>query len=217
MATTMVGKPALNRSKYNTSLNLTRRADSQLAGYLWVSHLSMILQSKFGSVELISERAYTFGSVDNVRQYKFEKHFDKQYVPSSRHGVLLNGEPLAVFGSSGGGTGIHDHSAILMNDDIYLAVGNHLACMALQPFKLKWVLQPDETTCFGIYYEPRHSALLSHGELEIARLSTDGKILWHSSGADTFTGEFELHPEYIQVTDFNGKIYRFSYDDGNEI
>ncbi len=182
-----------------------------------ISLLSMILQSKFGAIELINERAYTFGSVDNVRRYKFEKHFDKQYVPSSIHGVLLNGEPLAVFGSSGGGTGIHEHSAILMNDDMYLAVGNHLVCMALQPFKLKWEIQPDEATCFGIYYEPRHSALLLHGELEIVRLSTDGKILWHSSGADIFTGEFELHSEYIQVTDFNGKVYRFSYDNGNEM
>lgn len=177
----------------------------------------MILQSKFGTIELINERAYTFGSVDNVRRYSFEKHLDKEYRPSSIHGILLNGEPLAVFGSSVGGTGIHEHSAILLNDDIYLAVGNHLACMALQPFKLKWETEPDEATCFGIHYEPAHSALLSHGELEIARLSTDGKVLWRSSGADIFTGEFELQLKYIQVADFNGKVYRFSYDTGNEI
>lgn len=183
----------------------------------WLVHLSMTLQSPFGAVELINERAYTFGSVDNVRRYKFEKHFDKEYLSSSIHGVLLNGEPLAVFGSSGGGTGIHEHSALLMNDDLYLAVGNHLVCMALQPFKLKWDIQPDEATCFGICYKPRHSALLSHGELEIVRLSTDGKVLWHSSGADIFTGKFELLPEYIQVIDFNGKVYRFSYDNGYEV
>ncbi len=152
-----------------------------------------------------------------MRRYKFEKHFDKEYVPSPTHGVLLNGEPLVVLGSSGGGTGIHEHSAILLNDDIYLAVGNHLVCMALQPYKLKWETQPDEATCFGIYYEPGHSALLSHGELEIVRLSTDGEILWRSSGADIFTGKFELAPEYIQVTDFNSKVYRFSYDNGDEI
>jgi hypothetical protein len=177
----------------------------------------MIIQGKFGAIELINERAYTFGSVDNVRRYKFEKHFDKEYKPSSIHGVFLNDEPLAVFGSSGGGTGIHEHSAILLNDDLYLAVGNHLLCMTLQPFQLKWETQPDEATLFGIHYDREHSALLSHGELEIARLSTEGKILWCSSGADIFTGKFELQPKYIQVTDFNGKVYRFSYDDGKEV
>lgn len=177
----------------------------------------MILQSKFGAVELINERVYTFGSVDNVRRYIFERHFDKEFRPSSILGVLLNGEPLAVFGSSGGGTGIHEHSAILLNDDLCLAVGNHFVCLTLQPFKLNWAIQPDEATCFGIYYEHTHAALLSHGELEISRLTTDGKILWRSSGADIFTGKFKLHSKYIQVADFNGKVYRFSYDNGKEL
>jgi hypothetical protein len=40
--------------------------------------------------------------------------------------------------------------------------------------------------------------------------------VWSKSGADIFTGGFELLPEYIRVADFKGKIYRFSYADGNE-
>lgn len=48
-------------------------------------------------------------------------------------------------------------------------------------------------TCLGVYFEGRTGALISHGELEIARFSAEGAILWRRPGADIFTGAFALN------------------------
>ena len=61
-------------------------------------------------VEVVNESAYAFGSSDNVRQYPFELDLSDGYRPSSVHGVLIEGEPIAVFGTSGGTTGVHANS-----------------------------------------------------------------------------------------------------------
>ena len=70
---------------------------------------------------------------------------------------------------------------------------------------------------FGIYFDESHSAFISHGELKIVRLSAAGQIVWSESGADIFSEGFALHPQFIEVIDFNGKIYRFRYEDGLSI
>jgi hypothetical protein len=44
--------------------------------------------------------------------------------------------------------------------------------------------------------------LISHGELEIARLAEDGSILWQTSGTDIFSEAFALRPEFIEAVDF---------------
>lgn len=69
-------------------------------------------------------------------------------------------------------------------------------------------------TCFGIYFDEDNSALISHGELKIARLSEVGKILWRQSGADIFSEGFVLHPKFIEVIDFYKQTYWFRYEDG---
>jgi hypothetical protein len=77
-----------------------------------------------------------------------------------------------------------------------------------------WSVKVDSATCFGIYFDENHSAFISHGELEIARLSAVGKIIWRQSGADVFSERFALHPQFIEVIDFNRQTYRFRYEDG---
>lgn len=170
-----------------------------------------------GRIELINEPAYIFGSTDNVRRYGFSKHLDDEYGPTSIHGVLINGEPLAVLGDSGGCSGIHAHSAVFLDDLLLLAVGRHVVCIRPAPFEYRWALQTDSATCFGVHYDKTHHALVSHGELEIARFTKDGLLLWSASGADIFTEGFALGPEFIEVRDFDGRNYRFNYADGNEI
>ena len=53
-----------------------------------------------GVVELLNERAYTFDSADNARKYHFARNFAEGSRPYSIHGIVLDGEPLAVFGAS---------------------------------------------------------------------------------------------------------------------
>ncbi|OQX17128.1 MAG: hypothetical protein BWK76_10575 [Desulfobulbaceae bacterium A2] len=175
----------------------------------------MHIDCSAGHIELVNEPAYTFGSTDNVHRYGFSRHLDREFVPSSVHGVFLNGEPLAVFGDSGGGTAVHAHSAVVVDELLFLAVGCHVVCLRPVPFEFKWALQTDAATCFGVYFDQAHQALISHGELEITRFTEDGMPVWSSSGADIFTEGFTLGPQCIEVRDFEGKAYRFNYVDGS--
>lgn len=80
-----------------------------------------------------------------------------------------------------------------------------------------WSVQVDSATCFGIYFDDARKALNSHGELEIAKISEDGSILWQTSGAEIFSEAFALRPEFIEAVDFNQRSYRFSYVDGQPV
>lgn len=114
-----------------------------------------------------------------------------------------------VFGAGGGCSSVHEHSAVVLGDDLYLAVGDSIVCLDLGKLELVWAASVDPATCFGIHYDSSRDALISHGELEIARVSKDGKVVWASSGADIFSEGLTLESEFIQAIDFNGKVYRF--------
>jgi outer membrane protein assembly factor BamB len=171
----------------------------------------MRIDSDVGEIEVLNEVTYTFGSVDNVRTYPFAKILSA--TPCAVHGVLLNGEPLAVFGD-GGFTTVGQHSAIYLEGYVFLAVGDKVVCFRPKPFELKWQLQVDTATCFGIHYQAERRALISHGELEIARFSEDGRLLWSASGADIFSEGVALLSHCIEAVDFNNRVYHFDYATG---
>ncbi len=56
--------------------------------------------------------------------------------------------------------------------------------------------------------------MISHGEVEIAKLDFNGKILWTVGGKDIFTGNLRLDEKYIYVTDFNNELYRIEIGTG---
>lgn len=175
----------------------------------------MRLQTPAGIVQIIDEPTHSIGSGDNVRTYPLEVELAPGSRATSTHGVLLEDEPIAVFSNAGGASGIHDHSAVFRNGLLYLAVGDRIACFSLQPTKLIWSTEVDSATCFGIYFDEPHGAFISHGELEIARLSEDGVVLWRESGADVFSEGFALLADCIEAVDFEKRVYRFSYEDGS--
>jgi hypothetical protein len=84
----------------------------------------MRIASTLGAIELVNEPTYTFGSSDNVRRYPLERAPADGSRRSSTHGVLLDGEPAAVFSSGGGASGIHEHSAVVEGGRLYIAVGD---------------------------------------------------------------------------------------------
>ena len=63
-------------------------------------------------------------------------------------------------------------------------------------------------------FEEQNRAFISHGELSIVRFSAEGGILWRATGADIFTGNFSLKPDFIEAVDWSDRVYRFSYLDG---
>jgi hypothetical protein len=129
---------------------------------------------------------------------------------TSAHGVKY-GEPDVLHSclilASGGPTGVHSRSALLHDSKCILAVSSFLICLHLPELNMLWQTQVDMATCFGVYHVPKYDSLISHGELDIARVSYDGNILWSSGGKDIFTNGFTLYDQYVEVRDFNDETY----------
>jgi hypothetical protein len=138
--------------------------------------------------------------------------------PSSRHRVTIRrGDEVVtsrVFLAGGGASGVHAHSAFLRGDTCYLAVGAFVCALELPTLRLLWHLRADAATCFGVYDAPRYASIISHGELEIARLTYSGQLLWSASGRDIFSAGFELHQHHAEAVDFDGTHYRFELETG---
>jgi len=170
-------------------------------------------------IEIIPEVfRYDPTSADNKhsydRVYRFADH------QSSVHGVKVfaDGDLLAsaVLIAGGGASGIHDHSALAGPKIIYIAVGDHVVCLSLPTLELAWATKTDQATCFGVHAISGSSDVLSHGELEIARVSDTGRILWSNSGKDIVTGEVSIHDHAVKAVDFEGKSYAFDLLTGQQ-
>jgi outer membrane protein assembly factor BamB len=119
-----------------------------------------------------------------------------------------------IITSVGGATGVHAHSAVLINSSIVLAIGPFLVCLNGVNGQVLWHQKCDEATCFGVYFLPEKNALIVHGETEITRLTLKGKVLWKTWGKDIFTGPLTIQEDGVLVTDFNGEIYFINLDTG---
>lgn len=174
------------------------------------------MESKAGHhrVELVDEPGYRFGSADPTRRYPTEIDLSGGYRPSSVHGLIVDGQPFAVVGSSDGATGVHDHSMVVIGMQVFVAVGAHVIRLTLGNTEPDWAVKVDEATSFGIHHVPEHDALIVHGELSVSRLERTGEILWSEAGADIFTGEFSLGADGVTAIDFNGRAYHFDYRTG---
>lgn len=174
----------------------------------------MEIQSPCGLITVVNEPTYSFNSTDNFRSYSIEVQLVDDSI-SSIHGVTLNGDGVVIVGADGGYSSVHERSALVVDSRLFLAVGNQVACLSLElPHRVLWSLRVDAATCFGIHWEDQHGALISHGELEISRLSTDGDLIWQASGTDIFSEGLRLLPHYVEAIDFNGSVYQFDYMTG---
>ena len=177
----------------------------------------MKIPTHLGELAIVDERAFTFGSADNVRIYPVEVFLRCTGRPVSVHGLLLDGTPLAVFGAAAGATGVHEHSAVWLRNKLFLAICDLVVCVELNPVRVRWTLHVDQATCFGIYFHEPSNSLVSHGELAITRFSEAGSVVWQVGGPDSFTGQFVLGTDHLTVEDFNGHIHRFRFEDGSHV
>ena len=162
-------------------------------------------------VQIVNEPGYSFGSADNLRRYDTEVDLTDGYRPSSVHGVIVDDRPTMVIGDAGGASGVHGHSMLVLDSRVFVAVGAHIVCFTLGNQFPDWTLKADEATCFGVYYDREHDALISHCELTISRFSREGEIIWSEGGADIFSEGFSLLPDYIEAIDFDHSVYHFDY------
>ena len=174
---------------------------------------SLVIETREGQVAIFDEPTYSFGSADNLQTYDTEICLDSEN-PTSAHGVRLDGKWSAIFAASGGASTVHQHSAIEVDGRLYLAVGDQVVCLNLVTGLKEWSRRVDLATCFGVYWDRPHEALLSHGELQISRLSLTGDEIWSAGGADIFTEGFRCLGDGIEVIDFNRSVYLFDYRTG---
>ena len=146
---------------------------------------------------------------------------DEHGTPTSWHEVeASDGDGVScrcLLTATGGASGVHENSAVIVDDQCFVAVGPFVICLALPDLGMRWTLQADEATCFGIYYSPDHHCLISHGEMSIARLSLTGQHLWKAFGADIFTGPCLLQQNLVVAVDFYNQVYRFDIETGQEV
>jgi hypothetical protein len=159
-------------------------------------------------------------SADNVPTTAREFFFgDHSYQVSSRHRVsVVRGDRIdatCVLSAVGGATAVHRNSAFVRGDTCYVAVGPYVCALRLPDLDLLWQVQADPATCFGVFDLPAADGMISHGEMEIARIANDGGVRWSAGGRDIFTEGFELHNDHVEVIDFEGSCYRIGLSDGS--
>lgn len=179
----------------------------------------IILKNTKYEIVIQDDRTYTAGSADNIHSYEMEYFLDDEpFRFSSRHSITVIDDNRVLLScillASGGASGIHEHSALVHGASCIIAVGPFMCSLHIPSLELEWKVKVDMATCFGVYYSTKHDCLISHGELGISRVDHCGKVIWKTGGADIFTNGFELHDDYIEVVDFNGKHCRIDIQTG---
>lgn len=166
-----------------------------------------------------NESIYTSNSADN--KFTFDKELfldDEEECISSKHSVVVNCQNgkthSCILLAGGGASGVHKNSALVHGEKLLVAVGNFVCCLSLPKLDVAWRTKTDGATCFGIYHSPEHECYISHGELDVARLTYSGEVVWQAGGKDIFTGDLALHEEFISVVDFDNECYRIDIETG---
>lgn len=171
-------------------------------------------------ITIDNDPTHTVGSADNLQTYDHTYVLDDasgDYI-TSRHSVFVaeNDHSISscILLASRGASGIHEHSAIIHHGSCIVTVGPFLVSLHVPTLKLQWATKTDTATCFGVYRSEKHQCFISHGELEIARVSFDGKVVWQSGGADIFTNGITIQDDCVRVVDFNETEYVFDIETG---
>jgi hypothetical protein len=163
------------------------------------------------SLRVQDEPLFIAGSSDNANLYKQIFEIAGNSRPSSRHGLFCR-EPdetlhSCILIAGGGSSAIHENSATVVNGFCFVAVGDQICSLSLPTLDLIWATKVDQASCFGVYYSPVHDCLLSHGELEVARLNLRGEVVWSAGGADIFSEGFRIVGDHVEAIDFFGQVY----------
>jgi len=176
------------------------------------------LKNENYEVVMRDDPAYSLECVDNTNAYDRKYLFAEEvsYL-SSKHGIFVSSRKgksySCILLAGGGASGVHAYDRAFDYSCI-VAVGCYMCSLSIPGLELGWHTQTDWATCFGVYHSPKYSCYISHGELEIARVSYSGEVEWRASGKDIFTNSFTLHEDYIEAVDFNDESYRIEIETG---
>ncbi len=157
-------------------------------------------------ISVRDEPTYSVNSTGNPRSYKYEYRRTEKYEHSSAYGVVVRAQNTIISSSIllgvGGVTGVNKNSVAYDGNSLYVASGDALFALSYPALKLLWFRKVDFATCFGVYWLKEHNCLVTWGELNICRLTPEGKEVWSASGPDIFTEDFEFVDNQIKVTLF---------------
>lgn len=168
-------------------------------------------------VEVFDDPTHIIGSVSNNSYLHYYYTDGCQDPKGSFHGVKLYEEGIEIKSCllvGSGGTTIHKTSSMLKKDELLICCGDTVFCIGLPTLKCKWQAHVDFAACFQIFN--LLEGYIVHGECEISRLDSDGKVVWSFAGADIFvslSGEsFLLDQDRIQLLDFTGNRYTIDFN-----
>ncbi|MBO9202791.1 MULTISPECIES: hypothetical protein [Niastella] len=178
------------------------------------------LQYKHLTIEVFDDSSFTQTS-DSPTSYDkiYQSEKGKEFVPVSQHAIIVYSDHVkttsAILLATAGATSVTPDSVLLDNDNLIARCCNTVFCLALPDLNLNWMIEADWATCFSIHnYQDSY---ITHGETSIARIDRKGDLLWSYSGADIFVcleegTSFEMHDNYIELTDFNGRKYKIDFN-----
>lgn len=189
---------------------------------LIVRHIAFMLSFEHAGfdIQLRDEPTYILRSADNARRYDREIQLCDGRDFYSRHGVVVSTAGVArsaILLGCGGSTLVHERSAVAADDMLYVACGDSVCALRLPDLLPAWVARVDSATCYGVYLLPDGAGLISHGELTIARLSLDGRLMWSSKRRAIFTGDFTVLNDRARAVDWEGATFEFALADGRSL
>jgi hypothetical protein len=172
-------------------------------------------------LEMRDEAACAFAGAAPSIQYSRECRFQTAYHASSCHGLICSDDAgfnaSVILCSGGGASGVHERSLCVLGDQCFVAVGPYVVSLSLPDLEILWSTEVDSATCFGIHATVDGRALISHGELEVSRITMSGEILWRVGGADIFSEGLSVTKTEVHVEDFNHDKYVFDIETGRTI
>ena len=171
-------------------------------------------------IEIFNDSAFTQHN-DSPTEYEniYELEEDKEFQSSSQHAITIydgqSQRSSAILLGSSGATSVDDNTAFIHKDNLIIRCSNAIFSLTLPRLKLNWITKADPITCFGVYeYKQTY---ITHGELFVCRLDTNGNVIWEFGGEDIFLkldGEncFFMEEDSIILKDFSGVIYKIDYE-----
>ncbi len=169
-------------------------------------------------IEIIDEPCYSASSTDNIRKYSKEYLLGEDFRNAPRFGIFVKNSDgfensCFILGNSIGHP-THDNMAVVVGKNLFVSIGNLVCCFDIPSLTLVWHREVDTGISYSVHVSPDKKGIISHGELEITKVSFDGEIIWSVSGKDIFTGGFTIFSDHIEVVDFNNERYNITLSDG---
>lgn len=168
-------------------------------------------------IRIIKEDNYKFNSLDNVRKYNKVYFSSGNDVKSSTTeiGVIFTIADIKILLASSGFSSVHETSYLIIEDSLYVCVGDSIFSININDFSLNWVRKADDISCFQIFYF--NNKLIVHGELNISCFETYGNKKWNFTARDIFvtldgSNDFYISDSKIHVKDWDNNEYILNVD-----